>query len=290
MLQGKGGGVVMLTLALALAWAVVALGQAWGGGWIAAVIGAERAQTDAVLVDTLFTLVIFAPLIAIALVGGKIEGRSAVTPGDRPGAMLGLGLGVGFTGLTAAMLYAGLAGALVTRPAMPVGVGLLLWGFCLIAVQTVAEEIYFRGWLQPALVTRWGIVAGVGVGALAFAALHIAGGARAPVSLVNLFLGGLMFGLFALHGKGIAAAAGVHLAWNASEQLIYGLDPNPGTGGYGSYIDKDLVGAALWGGSSDGLNGSIGMTFVLLAILAPLIILTWKRTALSPPPKVALTS
>ena len=51
-----------------------------------------------------------------------------------------------------------------------------------------AEELYFRGWLQPLLCARWGVWAGVIVTALLFAGLHVAGGARAPMSLLNLLL------------------------------------------------------------------------------------------------------
>ena len=85
-----------------------------------------------------------------------------------------------------------------------------------------------------------------------------------------------MFGLLALRTGGIAAATGTHVAWNALEQLLYGLDPNPGIGSFGSVIDKDLIGPALLGGSEDGLNGSLGMTAALMAIVVPLTILGWR--------------
>jgi uncharacterized protein len=116
---------------------------------------------------------------------------------------------------------------------------------------------------------------------VAFAALHVAGGARAPLSLVNLFLGGIMFGLFAARTGGIAAALGVHFAWNGAEQLLVGLDPNGQDGAwvgtFGALVDHDLRGAAIWGGSEEGLNASAGMTIALLAIVVPLAILSWRR-------------
>ena len=263
-------GVGLLLVAIGIAWAIVAVGQGHASDWIVAAIGPARAQGDAALVETLFTLLIFVPLMAVALVGAMIERRNAVAAGARPARWLGIGVVVGVGGLSVAVLYARIAGTLGPGAGGSASAGLLFWGLGVVALQTVAEEIYFRGWLQPALVARWGAAAGVAAGALAFAALHVAGGARAPLSLVNLFGGGLMFGLFALRGGGIAGAVGVHLAWNAAEQLGYGLDPNPGLGSFGALIDLDLAGRSWWGGSPEGLNGSIGMAVVLAAILVPL--------------------
>jgi membrane protease YdiL (CAAX protease family) len=114
------------------------------------------------------------------------------------------------------------------------------------------------------------------VTAFGFALLHFLGGARDPLSLANLFLGGLLFGVLAWAGASIWPAMAAHFMWNAIEQLVFGLDPNPGLGGFGALANLDLVGASAWGGSGEGLNASIGMAFALLAILTPLILLQRK--------------
>lgn len=274
-------GLVILLVAVGLCWADVTVGQAHAGSWIAGLIGPARATGDAPLAETLFTLIIYGPLVVIAAVGGAIERRNPLALGARPAANLVLGLVAGIAGLTVAVAYAQLAGALSDGPGAGAEAAVLpftlLWGVAVVAVQAGAEEVFFRGWLQPALTSRWGWVAGIVASALAFAALHVAGGARAPISLLNLFLGGLTFGLFAARGGGLAAAFGAHWAWNASEQLGWGLDPNPGIGSFGALIDKELAGRAIWGGSNDGLNGSFGMTVALLAILVPLAAISWRR-------------
>jgi membrane protease YdiL (CAAX protease family) len=102
--------------------------------------------------------------------------------------------------------------------------------------------------------------------------LHVLGGARDPLALANLFLGGLAFGLLAARAGGIAPAVGMHLAWNGAEQLVLGLEPNPGVSSFGSIVNLDLVGSAWWGGSTEGLNASVAMMVALLAILVPLVI------------------
>ena len=276
------GGAALLAIAILLCWADVAGGQAKGGGWLVAILGRERAAGSPALFESAFTVLVFAPLILFGVVGAAIDRRNAFAPGARPLAMLGIGVAIGFAGLTMSAVYARFAGGIVVGASPPFAVPMLAWGWGIVALQVIAEEVYFRGWLQPALARRWGTAAAVGAGALAFSVLHISGGARAPISLLNLFLGGLMFGLLAARGGGIAAVVGAHLAWNGSEQLVFGLDPN-GTddqwlSNFGSIFDWDARGSAIWGGSPDGLNGSIGMTFALLAILVPLVVLNWRRT------------
>ena len=93
------------------------------------------------------------------------------------------------------------------------------------------------------------------------------------MTLLNLFLGGLLFGLLAARSGGLAAAIAAHFSWNWAEQLLFGLDPNPGIGSFGSILNLELVGSSWWGGSDEGLNASIAMTFALAMLLAPLLIL-----------------
>ena len=274
---GRLGGMLILIAAVAIAWVIVAFGPGLASHAIPRLIGASAA-TDASLVETLFTVLVFGALIVVAFAAGALERRNVARPGVAPAPRFAVGLLAGFAGLTVAMLFARLAGTLAPGANGGAGVAMLALGTGVVALQTVAEEIYFRGWLQPALAARWSAPAAVAATSLAFAGLHVFGGARAPVSLVNLLIGGVVFGWFALEGRGIAGAVGVHFAWNASEQLVYGLDPNPGIGSFGAIVDRDLTGAAIWGGSTEGLNGSIGMTAALLAILAPLVLLTWRRT------------
>jgi serine/threonine protein phosphatase PrpC len=56
-------------------------------------------------------------------------------------------------------------------------------------------------------------------------------------------------------------------------------------GSFGALVDLDLTGAALWGGSDEGLNGSIAMTLVLLVLLAPLLLVKSRKPRLQARPK-----
>ena len=191
-----------------------------------------------------------------------------------PVARAGFGVGfmVGLGGLALAIGYCALAGTLgwgagpVVRAALPLGLLVTL-------LQVTAEEVMFRGTVQPLLVRSVGATGAVPLTAVAFAGLHAVLGGGEPLMLANMLLGGVLFGVLALY-RGLGAAIGAHFAWNAVEQLGVGLDPNPGTGAFGSVIDLDLSGAATWGGSAAGLNGSWAMA---IALMFAILFVWWRR-------------
>lgn len=217
----------------------------------------------------------FAPLLLAAILACAIARRPAWLPERGPARALAVGVVVGACGFAFSVGMAALAGAVRQGDAGPTGVAALggvAAGLVLIAFQAASEEVYFRGWLQPALCARWGAWPGLAVTAILFAGLHLVGGARSSLTLVNLLLGGLMFGLLALRSGGLWAPFGAHLAWNWIESCGLGLEPNPGLGPTGSVVDLDLGGPALWSGGIDTMNGSLGATLVLAALVLGLAV------------------
>lgn len=212
-----------------------------------------------------FGVVVFGTILSLALGLRKVAGWSWRWPDGMAVAGFGRGGAIGLGALLLAIGYCALAGTL-GRGGEPVGGSALLLGLLTILLQVTAEETMFRGYVQPLLVRGVGAGVAVPLTAVSFAALHAVLGGAEPVMLVNMLLGGTLFGLLALRG-GLCPAIGAHFAWNGVEQLGVGLDPNPGTGAFGSLIDLDLTGAPLWGGSAAGLNASIAMSIALLAAI-----------------------
>jgi uncharacterized protein len=263
--------VLVLVAAILLCGLIVYFGPAFAESLISYLPAAQQQSMPAL--ETLFTLVIFGGLLAFAAIGGGLSRVNPFRIGRRPLQSLSIGLSIGVGGIVAAAALAWIAGTVQPAAGLPQQASLLVWGAAVIFFQTASEEVYFRGWLQPALARHWGPQAAVVVAALAFAALHVMGGARSPTTLINMFLGGLLFGYLASYGHGLAGALGAHFAWNATEQILLGLDPNPGLGSFGALLDLELAGSAAWGGSDEGLNASVAMTFALLALVVPLLIL-----------------
>lgn len=232
---------------------------------------APDGATGAALLDAGLGCLLFGMLAVCGWIGARRVPPRDTLIGARPGAMLGLGAALGLGGVLTAFALAWIGGAVVPGAGEAPRAGLLLLGLFATIVQAGGEELFFRGWVQRRLAADWSPVAGLLATATVFAALHLLGGARAPLSLVNLLLGGVWFGLLAQRTGGVVAPVGAHVAWNAAEQLLLGLDPNPGVGSFGALFDRDLVGRAIWGGSGEGLNASVAMTLVLVALVLPLV-------------------
>ncbi len=98
------------------------------------------------------------------------------------------------------------------------------------------------------------------------------GGWRDPVSLLNITLAGVWFGLLAWRTGGILAPTLAHAGYNWAEEMLFGASPNPGVGPFGALFDADLTGSVRLGGSADGLNASLLLTAVLIAIILPLLL------------------
>ncbi|MFN3470147.1 MAG: lysostaphin resistance A-like protein [Novosphingobium sp.] len=262
-------------------WAAVAGGLLIASGWIAFII----ALAPALMGDgsnlwryAVFMLMIYVPLLPIALIGGWLCRSRVLRLGQSPGVWMAAGILIGAGGVSASLLMSWLNGGVVPGSGMSgfsLAVGL---GMMLTLVQASMEEVLFRGWLQPVLAARWGAMAGVLASALLFALFHLIGGARAPVTLAFIMLAGVLFGLLTQRTGGLAASVAAHAAWNITEGSVFGLVPNPGTELFGSILDFDLAGPPIWGGSDEGLNASVGTLMVMAAMLLPLLAIGLPRS------------
>ena len=234
----------------------------------------ERITVDSIVTgNVLFYTVLFVPLILLSLFLGLIGRHHVLRAGEYPLRWILIGLLIGSGGLATCVFYAWLNGSLIRVAIEPQAQNYLLLSTAIVLLGVTAEELLFRGWLLSALQDMLGSSWAILLSALAFSGFHWwAGGAEADVvSLANLMVGGLWFGLLAVRSKGILAPMAAHFAWNASESIVFGLDPNPGVDDLGALTNFDLIGTPMWGGSAEGLNASIAMTLVLAALVIPLL-------------------
>ena len=234
----------------------------------------ERITVDSMIAaNVLFYTILFVPLILLSVLLGLLGRHRVLRAGENPLRWLAVGLVIGAGGLATCVAYAWLNGSLRRVPIEASVENHLLLSTAIVLLGVAAEELLFRGWLLGALEDMLGSSWAVLLSAIAFSGFHWwAGGATADVvSLANLMLGGLWFGLLAVRSGGILAPMAAHFAWNASESIGFGLDPNPGVDDLGALANYDLVGLPIWGGSPEGLNASIAMTLVLAALVIPLL-------------------
>ena len=288
MVKAEGGGATTANLGRSASepvrpigtiwgWLALGVGIAAGAGWVPAAqkLSERISVTDPGPATGLFDLLVFVPLIAIAVVLGLLSRQPVLRAGTRPLLWTLSGLACGTVAILASTSFAWLSGGLrpALQPVAPVP-GLIVLGIGLTVLQAGAEEVLFRGWLQPSLIARIGVPGGVLAGSVVFAAFHAISTTSDPVSLTNLLLGGLWFGLLALRSGGILAPLAAHFAYNVIEDCGLGLVPNgpkDWVGPLGALHDLDLVGSPLWGGGPEGLNASLGLTAALIAMILPLL-------------------
>ena len=102
--------------------------------------------------------------------------------------------------------------AILTPPELPADLLLpemaAVFSIFALAIWTpVAEEIFFRGFVQRGLVNRWGPIPGLLVSAAVFATLHFSPAVLLPIFVTGLLLGGLYWRTGSLW-PGIAVHAG----------------------------------------------------------------------------------
>ncbi|WP_245896636.1 CPBP family intramembrane glutamic endopeptidase [Sphingomonas fennica] len=198
----------------------------------------------------------------------------------RPGLRLGggrialLALPVALVLILVLLAIALAAGVAIRNPVAAVPASLMGIGLAAILAQVIGEELLLRGLLQPILVDAWGKGPGVLASAGLFTLIHVAGGWDDPVSLLNITLAGIWFGLLALRTGGLLAPILAHFGYNWGEEALIGAYPNPGVGDFGAVFDFDLAGPAILGGSVDGFNASLVLSVLLALAVLPL---AWPR-------------
>ncbi|SNS31940.1 hypothetical protein SAMN06295912_104114 [Sphingomonas laterariae] len=212
-----------------------------------------------------------AAVLALALIG-LIVFRRPFRLGRRRPALVLIALPSGVVAVLAALAVAAMAGAVVPGAA-EVAAPALAIGLIVVAIQVLGEEVLLRGLLQPLLTRAWGAWLGVLLTALTFTLIHVLGGWRDPVSLLNITLAGIWFGLLALRTSGLLAPTLAHFGYNWGEEMLVGISPNPGLGDFGAIFDFDLVGPAILGGSVDGFNASLVLSVVLILLILPLALM-----------------
>jgi membrane protease YdiL (CAAX protease family) len=94
---------------------------------------------------------------------------------------------------------------------------LLLMGLFAVTLGPLCEELAFRGFLQPLLVSTFGVAGGVMLQAVPFAALHGAEYAWSWQLLIPLLLAGWAFGWMRHRTGSTAASTYMHAGFNLFE-------------------------------------------------------------------------
>lgn len=120
---------------------------------------------------------------------------------------------------------------------------------------------------------KYNITIGLIFSSLLFSLLHFFNPNVSFVAILNLFITGIVFGLYVIKTKNLWGACGLHAAWNFFQGNIFGFEVSVMETGVGSLIKLKLVGSELFTGGSFGPEAGIACTIVLSVTI---IILLYK--------------
>jgi len=142
------------------------------------------------------------------------------------------------------------------------------------AIVAFNEEILVRGYVLTNLMASmnkyWALI----VSALLFSVMHLANDSTSLLSTVNLFLAGIMLGIYTIHKRNLWFPIAMHFTWNFFQGPILGFEVS-GTK-MDSVISQQVSGSTLITGGEFGFEGSLLLT-VMMIVSTLYIHMTYKN-------------
>jgi len=141
-----------------------------------------------------------------------------------------------------------------------------LFYLSLFAVVSLNEEIAIRGYILQNLSSSFNKYIALVLSSLVFMIMHIGNPNMSAVPLFNLFLAGLLLGVYCIHKNNLWFPIGAHITWNYFQGPVLGFEVS------GNDVDsifiQSLDGSELITGGEFGFEGSIILTvFMIIGIV-----------------------
>ena len=132
----------------------------------------------------------------------------------------------------------------------------------LFAVVSLNEEIAIRGYILQNLSSSFNKYIALVLSSLVFMIMHIGNPNMSAVPLFNLFLAGLLLGVYCIHKNNLWFPIGAHITWNYFQGPVLGFEVS------GNDVDsifiQSLNGSELITGGEFGFEGSIILTVLMI--------------------------
>jgi len=127
--------------------------------------------------------------------------------------------------------------------------------FCFFILVAAHEELVFRGYVLNNLLGSYNKWISLFISSLIFALVHISNPNMGYLPIINLFLAGVIFGIYYMHKKDLWFPIGMHLTWNFSQGPVFGFEVSGLK--LDSFITQHISGNQLITGGEFGFEGSI---------------------------------
>ena len=152
---------------------------------------------------------------------------------------------------------------------------ILLAFLVVVFIQSGAEELVDRFYVYQKLRRRYkSPLVAIIFNAALFSFMHIGNPGFTVVAACQIFIIGLLFSVIVYYYDSLWTVMWFHAAWNYTQNLIYGL-PNSGIVSEYSVFKLEAASATdgLFYNVNFGVEGSIGASLLLLAVLAAVILI-----------------
>lgn len=128
------------------------------------------------------------------------------------------------------------------------------------------EEILIRGYVLTNLMDSMNKYRALATSAVIFLLMHLSNDNLSLIPLVNLFLAGIMLGIYTIHKGSLWFPIGMHFSWNFFQGPILGF----GVSGLkvDSVISQEFNGSTLMTGGDFGFEGSLLLTIMMLVSIS----------------------
>ena len=175
---------------------------------------------------------------------------------------MGLALGAGLIAIGFLILF--ILGYLsVDGFSFPVGT--LILYFLLFVVVSFHEEIMMRGYVLNNLMQSMNRYAALSISSVIFMSIHLLNPNVNFLSVVNLFLAGIVLGIYYIHKPNLWLPIGMHLTWNFFQGPIFGFEVSGIE--TKSIINQSVRGTEIITGGAFGFEGSILATILIITII-----------------------
>lgn len=162
----------------------------------------------------------------------------------------------------------------------------LMFLFVTVFIQSGAEEILCRGFMYRRLEKTYNPVVATIFNSLFFTLLHIGNPGVTALSLLNVFLCGVLFSLIICYTDSMAFAMAGHAGWNFTQSIVFGL-PNSGQVFPYSILKLDGANArdSFFYNTGFGVEGT-ALAVIILAVACVVIIVLGQMKVIKRPVKV----
>jgi len=141
-------------------------------------------------------------------------------------------------------------------------ISLLIGYFLMFSIGSFNEEIMIRGYILSNFMDSMDKYTALIVSSLLFALMHFANANVTALSFINIFLAGILLGIYYIHKRNLWLPISLHFSWNFFEGPLFGFEVS-GVDVKGA-ISQNIQGPDLLTGGPFGFEGSVIATFLMI--------------------------